>query len=88
MTVHYFNVEYTPLSRYKAKVRFAAKADFKLTFLPLFILLKSAKIFTYDYFMNIVKLAKNYSGSEWEDRVRKNPMMYDFFQTKIDEYFK
>jgi hypothetical protein len=61
--------------------------DFKLSFLPLFIVTASARIFTFNYFENIVKRAKNFKGSKWEAKVKSNPDMYNFFQSKIDEYF-
>lgn len=37
----------------------------KMNFLPLFILNKSARIFAFDYFKNVIKIAKNYKGSPW-----------------------
>ena len=77
-------MEYKPISKTRAKVVMMSKANFKLTFLPLFILQKSARIFTFDYFNNIVKNAKNYKGSEFEKRVIVNPSLYNFFQSKVD----
>ena len=64
-----------------------AKADFKLNFLPIAILKMSARIFAINYFNSIVEKAKGFKGSIWEEKVNKNPEMYDFFQKKIDLYF-
>lgn len=50
LKVHYFCLEYRPISKSKAQVRIVTKADFKLSFLPLFILTATARIFTFDYF--------------------------------------
>ena len=77
-------MEYKPISKTRAKVVMMSKANFKLTFLPLFILQKTARIFTFDYFNSIVKNAKNYKGSEFEKRVIVNPSLYNFFQSKVD----
>jgi len=37
----------------------------KMNYLPLFILNKSARIFAFDYFKNILEKVQNYKGSEW-----------------------
>lgn len=87
LKVFYFCLEYIPISKSKAQVRIVTKANFQLTFLPLFILTLTARNFTFDYFKNIVEKAKAFKGSKWEVKVRENPAMYKFFQSKIDEYF-
>ena len=56
----------------------------QLNYLPLFILQRLARIFTFNYFEGIVAKAKNYEGSIWEKRVNERPDMYKFFQAKID----
>jgi hypothetical protein len=61
----FFIVEYIPLSNGRAKIRLASKIDMKMNFLPLFILNKSARIFAFDYFKNILEKVKNYKGSAW-----------------------
>jgi len=33
--------------------------------MPLIILQKTARIFTFDYFRNVIEKAKHYKGSEW-----------------------
>jgi hypothetical protein len=88
LKVDYFCIDFKPISKNKAKVVLATKTNFKLTFLPLFILQKSARIFTFDFFKNIVKNAKNYKGSLFEQKVNADPSLYIFFQSKVDEYLK
>jgi hypothetical protein len=56
-------VEYKPVSNKRAKIRLASKIDMKMNYLPLFILNKSARIFAFDYFKNILEKVKNYKGS-------------------------
>lgn len=87
LKVHHFCVDYKPITRNRAQIRFVAKADFKLSFLPLAILKMSARIFAIKYFNSIVEKAKSFKGSIWEEKVNKNPEMYNFFQEKIDQYF-
>ena len=83
----FFIVEYKPVSKHRAKIRLASKIDMKMNYLPLWILNKSARIFAFDYFKNILEKVKNYKGSAWEEKVKEKPDMYDFFYKKIDEYF-
>lgn len=61
----FFIVEYKPRPNGKAIIRLASKIDMKLNFLPLFILNKSARIFAFDYFRNILDRTKKYVGSAW-----------------------
>jgi hypothetical protein len=58
----------------------------KMNYLPLFILNKSARIFAFDYFKNILERVKKYKGSAWEKKVAERPEMYEFFYKKIGEY--
>jgi len=60
LKVHYFCLDYRPLLNGKAEIRLVTKANFKLTFMPLIILQKTARIFTFDYFRNVVEKAKHY----------------------------
>jgi hypothetical protein len=60
----------------------------KMNFLPMFILNKSARIFAFDYFKNILKIAKTYQGSAWEKKVAERPDLYDFFKKKVEAYFQ
>ena len=33
-----------------------------------------------------MKVNKKFEGSEWEEKIKKNPDFYRFFQSKVDEY--
>jgi hypothetical protein len=59
------------LTKQRAKIRLATKVDMKLNFLPLFILNKSARIFAFDYFKNILDRTKNYEGSAWQKKAKE-----------------
>ena len=60
----------------RAKIRLASKIDMKMNYLPLFILNKSARIFAFDYFKNILEKVESYKGSAWEKKVKEKPDMY------------
>ena len=72
----FFIVEYTPISKKRSKIRLGSKIDMKMNYLPLFILNKSARIFAFDYFKNILEKVEGYKGSAWENKVKENPQMY------------
>ena len=55
-----FIVEFKPVAKGRARIRLASKIDMKMNYLPLFILNKSARIFAFDYFRNILDRVKNY----------------------------
>ena len=42
----------------------------KMNYLPSFLLFKSARIFAFDYFKNIIDRIKKFNGSEWEKKVK------------------
>ena len=42
----------------------------KMNYLPSFLLFKSARIFAFDYFKNIIDRIKNFNGSAWERKVK------------------
>ncbi len=60
--------------------------DLKMDYLPLFIINKSARIFSFDYMRNYHRINKNFEGSKWETMVKKKKPLYDYFQQKIDSY--
>jgi hypothetical protein len=53
----------------KGKIRMATCVDLKITILPNFILNKTARIFAFDYFKNIINVNKKFSGSIWEKTI-------------------
>ena len=62
--------------------------DLKMDFLPLFIINKSARVFSFDYMRNYNKINKKFKGSKWEEARNKKKEMYDYFQQKIEDYLK
>lgn len=44
--------------------------DLKMDYLPLFIINKSARIFSFDYMKNYQKINSKFAGSKW-DKVKK-----------------
>ena len=65
LDVKYFCIDYKPISKNRAIIRTVTKADFKLTFMPLFILQRTARTFTFDWFEGLLAKAKGYKGSKW-----------------------
>jgi len=65
----------------------ASSIDLKVNFVPKFVLNKSARIFAFDYFKNMIKVNLRFSGSEWEKAIKDKPEFYGFFNQKIKEHF-
>jgi hypothetical protein len=42
--------------------------DLKMDFLPLFVINKSARIFSFDYIKNFQKINSKMKGTKWEKR--------------------
>lgn len=62
--------------------------DLKMDYLPLFVINKSARIFSFDYMRNYHKINKKFEGSKWEMMKLKKKKLYDYFQAKINEYLQ
>lgn len=62
--------------------------DLKMDYLPMFIINKSARIFSFDYMRNYRKINKKFAGSKWEKQKLKKKALYDYFQVKINEYLE
>jgi len=65
LDVKYFCIDYKPISKNRAVIRTVTKADFKLKYMPLFILQRTARTFTFDWFKGLLEKANNYKGSKW-----------------------
>lgn len=65
----------------------ATCVDLKISILPKFILNKTARIFAFDYFKNIISINKKFGGSPWEKAIENKPEHYRFFREKVEEYF-
>jgi hypothetical protein len=61
----FYIIEYCPIAHNRGKVRLATNIDMKLNFLPMFVINKSLRIFSFDYFKNLLKVNKNFQGSAW-----------------------
>jgi hypothetical protein len=59
-------LEYNPISISRGKIKMTSCVDLKLNFMPKFILDKTARIFAFDYFRNMIKVSNKFKGSEWE----------------------
>ena len=60
--------------------------DLKMEYLPMFIINKTARVFSFDYMKNYQKINKKFEGSKWDKTKQEKKSMYDYFKTKIDEY--
>lgn len=69
----FFNLSYTPISRDKGRIRMATCIDLKISILPKFILNKTARIFAFDYFKNMIGINKKFVGSPWEKAILNKP---------------
>lgn len=67
---NFFIVEYTPLSRTRAKVRIANNVDLKFKYLPYFLLYRTTVKFGVDYFKNVIKVNEKFKNSEWERKIK------------------
>ena len=58
----------------------ATCVDLKISILPKFIMNKTARIFAFDYFKNMINTAKNFDGSVWDKAIASKPEHYSFFR--------
>ena len=54
----------------------------------MWILEKVAEDFGQDFLKNVLKVSKKFKGSKWEENVKKNPHLFNFFKGAIDDYFE
>lgn len=60
--------------------------DTKMNFIPLWIQDKVSQDFGEQFFENILKLSRKFKGSLWERNTDKQPELFLFFKTAVDEY--
>jgi hypothetical protein len=53
------------LTKTRGKVRLATSIDLKMDYLPMFVINKSARVFSFDYFKNMIRMNKKFKGSKW-----------------------
>jgi hypothetical protein len=58
-------VRYEPIDEHRGKVALAMNIDMQLNFLPMFILDKACQTFGEEFFLNIMKVSKNFKDSLW-----------------------
>lgn len=76
----YLVVKYEPICKKTGKMTIALNVDSKMDFLPMFIIDKISGDFGKDFFKNIVRISKEFKGSEWEKNVEKEPELFNFFK--------
>lgn len=52
----------------------------------MFILDPATRQFGYDFFKNMIKISKNFSDSEWKERVTKRPDLFTFFRDRVQTF--
>lgn len=82
----YLVIKYEPLGVGKGKFTMAMNIDTKMDFLPMWAMDKVCQDFGNEFFENIMKLSKNFKGSQWEKNVEKNPDLFNFFKKVIDNH--
>jgi len=58
-------LSYTPLSKDQGFINMATCIDLKISILPKFILNKTARIFAFDYFNNMINTNKKFENTPW-----------------------
>ena len=76
MGYKFYALEYKPVTLTRGKIRLISNVDFKLKFLPMFILRKSAAYFGVNYFRSMSKLNKKFKGTKWDKKIEENPELY------------
>jgi hypothetical protein len=46
--------------------------DMKIKILPKFIMNKTARMFAFDYFKNMINIGKKFEGSVWDKAMKNN----------------
>jgi hypothetical protein len=62
----YYILEYIPLTKTRGKINMVSSIDLKMDYLPVFIINKTARIFSFDYMKNYVRINKKFAGSKWD----------------------
>ena len=59
----FFLLEYKPVSETRGLIKMASCVDLKMNFLPKFVLNKTARMFAFDYFKNMIDINLKFAGS-------------------------
>lgn len=79
----YFVVIYEPIDRVRGRVTVGMNVDIKLHFIPMWIQDKFTEDFGEDFFNNLIEISKKFKNSEWEENVKKNPVLFNFFHDAL-----
>ena len=77
MDYRYLIIEYTPDGPIGGTLKMAINVDMKLN-IPMFILIPATTGFGLDFYNGVLKIAKDFKGSKWEQKVQKNPDFFNF----------
>ena len=56
---HYI-LEYKPITKNRGKIRMVSSIDLKMEYLPMFIINKTARVFSFDYMKNYQTINKKF----------------------------
>lgn len=58
----------------------------QLDYIPKWMLEAATKTFGLEFFDNVVKICKNFKGSEWDEAIQKEPDLFEFYKKCIRTY--
>lgn len=82
----YLVLKYEPIRRGKGKVTIVMNVNPRLDFLPMWLLEKVSVQFGQDFLTNVLKTSGKFKNSQWEQNVKKNPHLFNFFKEAIDGF--
>lgn len=72
------------MTKTRGKINMVSSIDLKMDYLPMWLINKSARVFSFDYMRNYHRINKKFEGSKWDKVKKQKRELYDFFQQKID----
>lgn len=78
----FISLEYTPTTPAKGMCKLCLNINMDMKLIPNWIMEKILKTFSSKIFDNIMRVSRNFRGSEWEKRAMQNPVLFNFFQKK------
>lgn len=58
--------------------------DTKVDLVPIWLQDKISQDYGENFLLNLINLSKNFKNSIWEEKVKANPNLHDFFKNRID----
>ncbi len=62
--------------------------DLKLKYVPMYLIQIGSITFCEDFYNNLVRVSQIFKGSKWEQKVSKDPELFQFTKKIIAEYIK